>query len=293
MAWGSINVDKEGSDKLHALQHAIGGIDPITPDSIGAQPIEEGKGLSTNDFTDELKSKLEGIENNAEVNVIEKVTIGDTEITITDKGVVLGGLAGKDKVSESDLDDSLKTKIDNASSAASSALTDANIYTDEKIGALMNNSSEAVDSIMELAQAMAENEGVVEALEQAIGTKANQSDLNSHINNFENPHNINKGTLGLDKVENKSSAEIIDEITKDDITGALGFTPVNAGEVNSAISSAIASKANVSDLNNHVNDKNNPHGITPSQIGAPTTEEMNAAIAAAFAGIANAEEVGF
>lgn len=61
--------------------------------------------------------------------------------------------------------------------AKSEAITEANGYTDEKIGLLMNNSSEAVDSIMELNTAMEENEEVVAALEQAIGTKANKSEI--------------------------------------------------------------------------------------------------------------------
>lgn len=73
----------------------------------------------------------------------------------------MGALASKDKVGESDLDDGLKAKIDSA-----------NTYTDEKIGNLMNNSSEAVDSIMELAKAMEDNEDVVSALNEAIGSKA-------------------------------------------------------------------------------------------------------------------------
>ena len=194
---------------------------------------------------------------------MKKLTINGASFEIVDEQARLGVQEAKELAT-------------GATQVAESSLTSAKEYTDEKVAQLMNNSSEAVDSIMELATAMAENEGVVDALNQAIGGKANQSDLTAHINNFENPHNINKGTLGLDKVENKSSAEIIDEITKDDITGALGFTPVNAGEVNSAISSAIASKANISDLNSHVNDRNNPHNVTLSQLGVSiaTDEEI-------------------
>ena len=53
-------------------------------------------------------------------------------------------------------------------------IADANTYTDDKIALLLNNSSEAVDSIMELATAMDENEDVVAALESAIGTKVDK-----------------------------------------------------------------------------------------------------------------------
>lgn len=41
----------------------------------------EGKGLSTNDFTDALKTKLDGIEAGAEVNIIEAVKVGGTALT--------------------------------------------------------------------------------------------------------------------------------------------------------------------------------------------------------------------
>lgn len=56
-----------------------------------------------------------------------------------------------------------------------SVLSDAKGYTDEQIALLLNNSSEAVDSIMELANAMATNEGVVEALKAAVGNKADKT----------------------------------------------------------------------------------------------------------------------
>ena len=47
---------------------------------------EAGKGLSTNDFTNELKSKLEGVASGAQVNVLEKVSVNGKALTITEKG---------------------------------------------------------------------------------------------------------------------------------------------------------------------------------------------------------------
>ena len=50
--------------------------------------IEDGKGLSTNDFTDILLNKLNSIEDNAQVNKIEKIFVDDVLLDITDnKGV--------------------------------------------------------------------------------------------------------------------------------------------------------------------------------------------------------------
>ncbi len=46
-----------------------------------------GKGLSTNDFTNTYKTKLDGISAGAQVNVIESVSQNGTPLTITEKGV--------------------------------------------------------------------------------------------------------------------------------------------------------------------------------------------------------------
>ena len=56
-------------------------------------------------------------------------------------------------------------------------------YTDEKISNLVNGAPETLDTLKEVADAIAENETVVKALDSAIGTKANQSVLDNHTNN--------------------------------------------------------------------------------------------------------------
>ena len=50
---------------------------------------EEGKGLSSNDYTDADKSKLDGVETGAEVNVIEQINVNGTPQTVSDKVVNL------------------------------------------------------------------------------------------------------------------------------------------------------------------------------------------------------------
>ena len=42
-----------------------------------------------------------------------------------------------------------------------------------------------------------------------------------------NPHGVTKSDVGLGNVENKSSADIREEITSDNVTDALGYTPMN------------------------------------------------------------------
>ena len=48
-----------------------------------------GKGLSTEDYTTTEKNKLSNIEDGAEVNVIESVTVNGTEVTVVDKTIAL------------------------------------------------------------------------------------------------------------------------------------------------------------------------------------------------------------
>lgn len=61
--------------------------------------VEEGKGLSTNDFTTELKSKLEGIEAGAQVNTVISVAGRQGDIVLTKEDV---GLSNVDNTSDVD-----------------------------------------------------------------------------------------------------------------------------------------------------------------------------------------------
>lgn len=75
--------------------------------------------------------------------------------------------------------------------------------------------------------------------------------LNNHILDTNNPHNVTAEQIGLGNVENKSAATIISEITADNITTALGFTPYTKEETDNAISVAI-SNAITTTLNTNV-----------------------------------------
>ena len=57
----------------------------------------EGKGLSTHDFDDVLLAKLNGIEEKAQVNVIENISVGGTMLDILDKTVDIP-VAGTEKL---------------------------------------------------------------------------------------------------------------------------------------------------------------------------------------------------
>lgn len=52
-------------------------------------------------------------------------------------------------------------------------------YTDQKIAGLINGAPSTLDTLGEIAQAMANNAEVVDAIEAAIGSKANQAEIES------------------------------------------------------------------------------------------------------------------
>lgn len=103
------SVAKTVKDAVEAAQATLQGNIDKKVDNV------EGKGLSTNDYTTDEKTKLEGIATGAQVNIIETVKVNGVALTPTAKAVDVtvptGALASKDRVSETDLVDALATKI--------------------------------------------------------------------------------------------------------------------------------------------------------------------------------------
>lgn len=73
--------------------------------------------------------------------------------------------------------------------------------------------------------------------------------LINHLANKSNPHGVTKSQVELGNVENKSSATIRGELTKGNVTTALGYTPANQTDMTNA-QDAITQLN--SDLNNRI-----------------------------------------
>lgn len=140
-------------------------------------------------------------------------------------------------------DKATKTEVDTALSTAQS-------YTDTKIADLINSAPTTLDTLGEIAEAMKTNEDVVDALEEAIGTKANASDLTSHTNNKNNPHGVTLSQLGV--TATAAELNIMDGVTATaaEINKLDGLTATTAelnyiDGVTSNIQTQIDNKANV------------------------------------------------
>ncbi len=114
--------------------------------------------------------------------------------------------------------------------------------------------------------------------------------LINHLANKSNPHGVTKSQVGLGNVENKSSATIRGELTKGNVTTALGYTPptqdtntwrgiqnnLTSDATDQSLSAAQGKALNTS-LTRHTVNKTNPHGVTKSQIGLGNVENKSSA----------------
>ena len=59
----------------------------------------------------------------------------------------------------------------------------ATAYADKKVADLIGGAPESLDTLKEVADAIKENESIMDALDAAVGKKANQSELDTHVDN--------------------------------------------------------------------------------------------------------------
>lgn len=94
-----INVVTNGDNILLELNESFYTEDETDTLLSGKVNTESGKGLSTNDFSDTYKTKLNGIEVGAEVNIIETVKVDGTALTPDANRAVNVDLSGKENIS--------------------------------------------------------------------------------------------------------------------------------------------------------------------------------------------------
>ena len=254
------------------------------------------------------KTKLDGIEEGANKTVVD-AALSDTSTNSVQNKVIDAALAGKANTSHthtkseitdfptslpaSDVSEWAKAATKptytasevgaDASGSANTALTAAKAYTDTEIAGLINGAPTTLDTLGEIATAMSENQSVVEALNSAIGTKANVSDLTTHTGNTSNPHSVTKAQVGLGNVPNVSTND--QTPTYSDTTT---FETLTSGEKISVALGKI--KLAITNLINHIANKSNPHGVTKSQIGLGNVGNFKAVSTVAGQGLTEDEK---
>lgn len=156
--------------------------------------------------------------------------------------------------------EAVTTAAADAKTKADDALSSANTYTDGKIAALVDSAPETMDTLNELATAIKTHNDVTDALDSAIGTKANKADFESHTADKSNPHGVTKDQVGLGNVPNVATND--QTPTYDEATSLATLTN---GEKLSAAFGKI--KLAITNLINHMANTANPHSVTKSQVG--------------------------
>ena len=184
----------------------------------------EGKGLSTNDFTTELKNKLNGIEAGAQVNTVTGIK-GNAESAYRQGNVNLTP-ANIGAVASSNGDAS-NTKVTFTQSTSR-----VNLTSGDTLKTAFGKLSKWFVDLKAVAFSGSYND-----LSNKPTTLKNPKSLTIQQNGGNQTEydgstaltvNITKAGIGLGNVENKSSATIRSELTSSNVTTALGYAPINS-----------------------------------------------------------------
>lgn len=99
--------------------------------------------------------------------------------------------------------------------------------------------------------------------------------MNAHIENYANPHRVNKQQVGLGNVPNFPKATAAQAI--DPTNDSAFMTPYTASLLVQSLTNDPRLDQLILDFNKHIT-ANNPHGITPAMIGTYTSQQIDAMI---------------
>ena len=184
----------------------------------------EGKGLSTNDFTTELKNKLNGIEAGAQVNTVTGIKgnaesdyrQGDVNLTPANIGAVASsnGDASNTKVTFTQSTSRVNLTSGDTLKTAFGKLS--KWFVDLKAVAFSGSYNDLSNKPTTLKNP------------KSLTIQQNGGNQTEYDGSTALTVNITKAGIGLGNVENKSSATIRSELTSSNVTTALGYTPINS-----------------------------------------------------------------
>ena len=134
-----------------------------------------------------LLQKILSGSGNTVIDVIIDAILSETSENPVQNKVVTKALKNKADISHKHT--AVEVGADSIGSAET-ALNDAKKYTDGKIADIINGAPSTLDTLSEIATAMDENKSVVDALDKAIGTKANKADIPTKMSELENDSNF-------------------------------------------------------------------------------------------------------
>lgn len=181
----------DGVNKYSALKYAN-----MTPEEVDALVKQSSHShgnkaildATTASFTTALKSKLDGIAAGAEANVQSDWNILDSssDAFIKNKPTSMPASDVHEWAKAETKPTYTATEVGaDPTGSSAKALTDAKSYADKKVADLVNGAPGTMDTLKEVSDALDANKDVVDALNAAIGNKANKSDLTAHTGNVD------------------------------------------------------------------------------------------------------------
>lgn len=179
------------------------------------------------------------------------------------------GLANVDNTS-----DTSKPVSTAQQTAIDAAYTNANKYTDKKVADLIGSAPETMDTLEEVAAAIQENKDVETALNEAIGKKANQTELDTHTGNSTIHITASERTNWNAAKTHADSAHARTDATKVEKSTTNGNIKINGTETT---------------VYTHPSGTN-PHGTTKSDVGLGNVGNFKAVSTVASQGLSDTEK---
>ncbi len=157
---------------MEARQLYAGG-EPIVPElSAGETSADDTYGLAGGGATT-VQRLLDELADRVAHRLLEKAAVAAWALRET-KPEYTAGEVGADAAG------SARDALAAAREYSDATYIQATGYTDMQVAALVNGAPETMDTLKEIADAMAENEDVVEALQAAIGSRASDAEVQAH-----------------------------------------------------------------------------------------------------------------
>ena len=159
--------------------------------------------------------------------------------------------------------------------AIDAAYANANKYTDKKVADLIGSAPETMDTLEEIAAAIQKNKDVEKALNEAIGKKANQTELDTHTGNSTIHITASERTNWNAAKTHADSAHARTDATKVEKSTTNGNIKINGTETT---------------VYTHPGSGTNPHGTTKSDVGLGNVGNFKAVSTVASQGLTDTEK---
>jgi len=211
---------------------------------LGVQPAEEGKSLSSNDFTNEYKTKLDNLNENAKDNVIESISVNGIAQTITNKNV---NITVPEPVAELNAD---KVNIDETHTLADKS-TDWNNKVDKVSGKGLSTEDYTTEEKNKLAGLSNYDDTAldnrIDNIEELVPTTASKDNKLATMADIPNGTG---GTTNYEDLENKPSIAGT-TLSGDKTLADLGIQPAEEGKGLSVENYTTEEKTKLAGLSNY------------------------------------------